>query len=110
MAVKTSAALNPVLATTLPIVLSVLPRTNAPVEALRLSLLGVAAIHQSFLHSHSNSNRQLLERSTVTKMRAAEKGAPLPSGLLGDEGEQEAAENLKLALLLRQNASKCLYF
>ncbi|KAF8332036.1 fungal-specific transcription factor domain-containing protein [Cantharellus anzutake] len=110
MAVNTSAALNPVLSTALPIVLSVPPRTNAPVEALRLSLLGVAAIHQSFLHSHSNSNRQLLEKSTVTNMRAAEKGAPLPSGLLGDEGEQDAAENLRLALLLRQNASKCLYF
>ncbi|KAF8332083.1 fungal-specific transcription factor domain-containing protein [Cantharellus anzutake] len=110
MAVNTSAGLNPVLATTLPIVLSVLPRTSAPVEALRLSLLGVAAIHQSSLHSHSNSNRQLLEKSTVTKMREAKKGAPLSLGLLGDEGDQEAAENLRLALLLRQNASQCLYF
>ena len=46
MAIHTSAALNPVLASTLPMVLSVLPRQSAPIEALRLSLLGVAAVHQ----------------------------------------------------------------
>lgn len=110
MAVNTSAALNPVLATTLPIVLSVLPRTSASVEALRLSLLGVAAIHQSFLHSHSNANRRLLERGTILNIRAAKKGAPLSMGLTGTEGDQAAAESLRLALLLRQNASQCLAY
>ncbi len=110
MAVNTSAALNPVLATTLPIVLSVLPRTSAPVEALRLSLLGVAAIHQSFLHSRSNVNRRLLEKGTVTSIRTAKRGAPLPVGLTSSEGDQAAAESLRLALLLRQNASQCLAY
>lgn len=47
MAIRTHAVLNPILATALPITISIPPRTNAPVEALRLSLLGVAAVHQA---------------------------------------------------------------
>jgi hypothetical protein len=39
-------SLNPVLACMLPIVLSVHPRENPAVEALRLSLLGLGAIHK----------------------------------------------------------------
>lgn len=50
MAIRTHAVLNPILATALPITISVPPRTNAPVEALRLSLLGVAAVHQVGAH------------------------------------------------------------
>ena len=46
VAIRTHAVLNPILATALPITISIPPRTNAPVEALRLSLLGVAAVHQ----------------------------------------------------------------
>ena len=40
---------NPVLAVTLPIVLSQPPGSHAPTEALRLALLGVGAVHQAYL-------------------------------------------------------------
>lgn len=40
---------NPVLAVTLPIVLSQPPGTHAPTEAFRLALLGVGAVHQAYL-------------------------------------------------------------
>ena len=43
-------------------------------------------------------------------IRAAKKGAPLSMGLIGAEGDQAAAESLRLALLLRQNASQCLMY
>jgi hypothetical protein len=53
MAIRTHAVLNPILATALPITISIPPRQNASVEALRLSLLGVAAVHQVGLLSIS---------------------------------------------------------
>jgi len=40
---------NPVLAVTLPIVLSQPPGSHAPTEAFRLALLGVGAVHQACL-------------------------------------------------------------
>jgi hypothetical protein len=40
---------NPVLAVTLPIVLSQPPGSHPPTEALRLALLGVGAVHQAYL-------------------------------------------------------------
>lgn len=47
MAVPSCPSLNPVLATTLPLVLSLPPNMSPDVEALRLSLLGVSAVHQA---------------------------------------------------------------
>ncbi|KAF9516682.1 hypothetical protein BS47DRAFT_1390518 [Hydnum rufescens UP504] len=102
MAIHTSAALNPVLASTLPMVLSVLPRQSAPIEALRLSLLGVAAVHQSFLHSRSDPGRSYQQNGALP-MTAATKLVPSTSA-------QASGESLRLGLLLRQNATQCLAY
>jgi hypothetical protein len=44
---------NPIVAANLPLILSRAPGTDSAIEALRLSLLGVASVHQSFLLSRS---------------------------------------------------------
>jgi len=44
---------NPIVAANLPLILSRAPGSDSAIEALRLSLLGVSAVHQSFLLSRS---------------------------------------------------------
>jgi hypothetical protein len=44
---------NPIVAANLPLILSRSPGSDSAIEALRLSLLGVASVHQSFLLSQS---------------------------------------------------------
>jgi hypothetical protein len=86
MAVPSCPSLNPVLATTLPLVLSLPPNVSPDVEALRLSLLGVSAVHQAFLHSRSASSYPL----------------SVPISL------QKADEMMRLAQTLRQSANRYL--
>ncbi|KDQ21416.1 hypothetical protein BOTBODRAFT_25855 [Botryobasidium botryosum FD-172 SS1] len=51
-----SSSLNPVLAITIPIVLSLPSNFSPAVEALRVSLLGVGAVHLAFLHARPSSD------------------------------------------------------
>ena len=79
---------NPIVAANLPLVLDRPPGTDTSAEALRMALLGVAAIHQSFLlsqasetqggaeemlklaHTYRMNSKQLLARACTTPQGA----------------------------------------
>lgn len=69
--------LNPILATNLPLSLSAPRGANVAVDALRLSLLGVGAIHQAFLfakkakgHNDFDQTSSMLERARTLRQAA----------------------------------------
>ncbi|KAF9222571.1 hypothetical protein BS17DRAFT_802813 [Gyrodon lividus] len=73
---------NPIVAANLPLVLDRSQGTDISAEALRNALLGVAAIHQSFLLSQSSrmNSKQLLARACTT-LQGTQSGASLAACL-----------------------------
>ncbi|KAH7913705.1 fungal-specific transcription factor domain-containing protein [Hygrophoropsis aurantiaca] len=113
---------NPIVAANLPLVLDRTPGSDIPAEALRMALLGVAAIHQSFLlsqnevtrtggddmlqmaHSYRLNSKRLLARACTTA-EGAQSDASLAASLaisLMDifSGGRNWAKNLDLAKTL----------
>jgi len=72
---------NPVLAVTLPIVLSQPPGTHAPTEALRLALLGVGAIHQAYLMLRARVQGNLTGPSWNNPLNFATEASGMDFGL-----------------------------
>lgn len=61
--------LNPILATNLPLSLSAPRGENAAVDALRMSLLGVGAIHQAFLFAKKGQSESSQTASMLYRAR-----------------------------------------
>lgn len=70
---------NPVLAVTLPIVLSQPPGTHAPTEAFRLALLGVGAVHLACLMLRARVQGSVTGPSWNSNFNFAESAAALPA-------------------------------
>lgn len=67
--------LNPILATNLPLSLSAPRGENAAVDALRMSLLGVGAIHQAFLFAKKGQSESSQTASMLYRARTLREAA-----------------------------------
>jgi len=82
---------NPMVASILPLILGCAPGGDLAIDALRLSLLGVASIHQSFLLSRSqacsDSAKELLVLANTFRLKSKQtlaKACTTPRGAQSD--------------------------
>lgn len=93
---------NPIVAANLPLILSRAPGSDAAIEALRLSLLGVAAVHQSFLLSRSglSSNGATEAMTLANNFRLKSKHQLAKACTTASGAQSDAALGASLAISL----------
>lgn len=94
---------NPVVAANMPLVLNRPPGSETSAEALRMALLGVSAIHQSFLLSRSGVTQgradEMLKLAYSYRMHSKQLLAQACTTADGAQSDASLATSLAIALM-----------
>ena len=94
---------NPMVASILPLILSRAPGDNLAIDALRLSLLGVASVHRSFLHprgqAHSDSAKEGMLLTNAFRPRSKQTLAKACTTTHGAQSDAALGASLAISLM-----------